>query len=428
MKNKTIFLSLLLGSCISTAEAKIKPHVDSFYIGTKGSFVQPNNPTLIDLLNVSDSYKDFWKTSLFGFCIGYQYNPYFSIELSYNNTFKNFPAKVNFLNSDETNKNSYGLYVENVTKEKSREEQIKEMQAKRKNPLVDQLYPVERVKTPKNPLPINKDELKKNLLFKRSYDYASSFKKKFIFYPQQNLEFTAKFSIPITNKIYFYSRAGASLDINKNLYHNYKKNPQNFLAQNVSPLISAGFQFQIKKNLFTRIEFERKMHLLSKQNIQHNDLNSININFLWSFKNILPKSSKKIFSLNFFSPKVFKFNQLITFPNKSFKLTHNEKNVLNKLINSIKKNSLKKIKVFIQGHCDKSEKYNKNQMFSLLRMNAISKYLQNNGIFSKQIVIKDNTNLKSITKNLCNKQTNKKFLRLCLSPDRRVEIFIEGVK
>ncbi|NIG99423.1 MAG: OmpA family protein [Buchnera aphidicola (Periphyllus acericola)] len=430
MKNKAIFLSVLLGSSISTVQAHTKLHINSFYFGSKTSIVQPNHPKWIDLINLSDIYKNSWKKSLFGFCIGYQSNPYVSFELSYNNPINYFNNTSNFVNPSKENDNnvSHDSYLKNLKTPQSITH-IQNTPIEKKKSTSPGIYPVEEEKVLRHLPPIDKKTAEKTV-FKRSYNYAQEQKKVYNIYPKPNIEITTKLSLPIiTNRINLYSRLGVSVNIYKNFYNDLKQNSRNFLINNAYPVVSAGIQLNLSKNLYSRIEFERKVHLFSNKHAKYHDYNSINFNFLWSFKRILPEFSLNSFPFNMLNGNILRLHQVISCSSVSFDLNNSEKNSLDKLIHSIKLNSLKNVKVFIKGNFENQKNKNEKDSFSLIRANVVSKYLQKFGIHSKQIIIKNYKNFKSLLKNFNEtNKNNENFLKSNLSKDKKIDIFVEGIK
>ncbi|WP_343187608.1 hypothetical protein RJT80_01195 [Buchnera aphidicola (Periphyllus koelreuteriae)] len=293
MKHKLIFLSLLLGSSISTAQAENEIPFNPFYIGSSSILVQPNNATWIDLLNVSDSYKNSWKQSSFGLFMGYRKNKYFSFELSYNNPFVSFPIKLNSINDDEKNHNSNTLYFKNVDEQESKESKLNKEKERRKNPLVDRLYPVEQVKKPKHPISNKNTHIKP--IKKRSYDASHFTFKKYTVYPQPNIEFATKLTIPVTQKIDLYGSAGLSYNLYNILDINYQTNPRYFIRNNLFPIWSAGIEYKINNHLSSRVEYKKKIYNFTSDSFQYNDIHSINFNFTWNFKNIIPNILLKTF-------------------------------------------------------------------------------------------------------------------------------------
>ncbi|NIH41106.1 MAG: hypothetical protein G8D27_00940 [Buchnera aphidicola (Periphyllus aceris)] len=437
MKNKAIFLAVLLGSSISTVQAHTKLHINSFYFGSKTSIVQPNHPKWVDLINLSDVYKNSWKQSLFGVCIGYQSNPYVSFEFSYNDPINYFRNKLNFTNSSKKNEKnvSHDSYLKNLKTPQSITN-VQNTPIEKKKSTSPGIYPVEEEKVLRHLPPIDKKTAEKTV-FKRSYDYAKEQQKVYDIYPKSNIEITTKLSVPMmTDRINLYSRLGVSVNVYKNFYNDFKKNSRNFLINNAYPVVSAGIQLNLSKNLHSRIEVERKIHLFSNKHEKYHDYNSINCNFLWSFKRILPKFSFNSFPFNIFNYDVFRLHQSINYISENFDLNSAEKNGLDKLINSIDFHTLKNVKVLIKGNFNKKKDINEKKSVSLIRENIISKYLQKLGISSEQIVITNNNinninnnNPESLFKNLnAINNTNKFFLKSNLFKDKKIDVLIEGIK
>lgn len=109
--------------------------------------------------------------------------------------------------------------------------------------------------------------------------------KKNIYYPKKNLEITAKFSYPILSSIDIYSRLGCSINLNKHIFEMNNSHSNYSFKNNIFPLASIGIQYKVNKNLYSRIEFEKKITYYSDVT-RKNNLNSINFNFIWNFKSI----------------------------------------------------------------------------------------------------------------------------------------------
>lgn len=98
---------------------------------------------------------------------------------------------------------------------------------------------------------------------------------------------------------------------------------------------------------------------------------------------------------------------------------------LDDMVESLKNNYQKINKIVLVGHTDRigSEQY--NERLGLERANTIKEYLIIQGINTSYLV-ESKGKLEPVTTNCTNNMVNE-VLKVCLQPDRRVEIYIEGV-
>ncbi|MCW5197727.1 hypothetical protein [Buchnera aphidicola] len=305
MKNKAIVMSLLLNTCIATnVQAHTLNNTNYFYFGSKFNTLQPNHIEKSDLSNLKNLYTNYWSHSLYGFLIGYQNNSYFGLEISYNDPLNNQENINDIIKKNKKTEVIHSNYRN--SQQKVREKQDSEEEAEinkmyESENIGDQHVNISHSNSNHNSLfPIKHGQVIKKIYDRSEYINHTNNTNKYsksnlknnkinIIYPEKNLEITTKVSYPILNSIDVYSRFGCSINLNKNLLtvKNFKKNY--LLQDNIFPIVSAGIQYKIHKNLYSRIEFEKKITYYS--NTKSKNLNSINFHFIWNFQGIFSNSS-----------------------------------------------------------------------------------------------------------------------------------------
>jgi hypothetical protein len=287
--NKKIFTisSILLG-CFSSPAAHAEKFsiFNSFYLGSEFSSFplhKKNNLNHAASTSKNSENKDF--VSLFGFLVGYKYNPYLSMEISYSQT---SPFIENCIKNKASTKSTEGheKYVRDMNKKN--QEEIDKLDLEDDEDSIKQqhteIFP--SYTPPIFPSETNKADQKKQIIKNIINSHRKNQENQSV-HTEKNISISVKFSYPIMRIINVYNRSGISFSIEKDITSIGTKKSIS-VNKSICPTIAFGSDIQINENVSSRIEIENKF---KKNNKTFSDIQSIHFNFFINFKNFFSKSS-----------------------------------------------------------------------------------------------------------------------------------------
>ncbi|PPI88096.1 porin OmpA [Candidatus Pantoea edessiphila] len=245
-----------------------------------------------------------------------------------------------------------------------------------------------------------------------------------------DLQLSAKFSYPFSDKLDIYSRLGGMLWY-VNADHFTLANNNSFENTDISfvPFIAAGMEYSINRDIAIRLDYQFVNTIGDKYIVGSKPKNGI-LSFGVSYKfGHKPYSAIKVNtqkkSVN--DTKYFKLKNDVLFNFNKFILKNEGKQTLDQLYKDLNFNKQKNT-VMIIGFTDRIGSIKYNQGLAKKRAQSVLNYLARKGIPSNEMSISSIGKSYSITKNKCNNIKKRKSLIECLAPDRRVEIKIQVIK
>ncbi|NIH16600.1 MAG: hypothetical protein G8D24_00845 [Buchnera aphidicola (Periphyllus lyropictus)] len=345
MKNKSIFISLLLSGFVTTAHAQSFNHENSFYFGSKINIIKHKvNDNIEKMIDNYQIINNPYKNILIGVYAGYKYSKNFGIEFAYNTPISSRSEKNN-LDIRSMFDQNYNIknekYLNNIY---INEKILKDKEQKKENNGIINKEDLKDIalkeeKKRNNKLNFKKEKINNDILFNKLFEKI----KKRNFPIKKNIELSTRFTCPLTSSIDFSTRLGLSLNISKDILFSNLKDKSLSIKNNLFPIFGAGISYQISDNLISTFEFSKKSSFFNEKNYKYDADNSsiLDFNITYNFDNIIPK----MFKYKFLNKKTIDILQLqkdLEDSLKNFKLPKKKNSSPISKNNSSKEKSFKK--------------------------------------------------------------------------------------
>ncbi|WWP02445.1 MAG: porin OmpA [Candidatus Dasytiphilus stammeri] len=250
------------------------------------------------------------------------------------------------------------------------------------------------------------------------------------------LQMSTKLSYPITKGVDAYTRLGgmmwkASSNQNNPIWGQIKDYDTGF-----SPLAAIGIEYALSKKVATRLDYQWVNNIGNYHSVgiqPNNGMLSLGVTYrlhhgkkeplLLSTNNKYYEPTRPIVVKN----KHFTLKSDVLFNFDKAKLKPEGKHVLNLLYSKIISLDPNENSTIIVGYTDHIGSVKYNQKLSEKRAQVVANYLIFKGISKDKIYVYGMGENNSITGQTCKGIKGRALIR-CLSPDRRVEIEVKGIK
>ncbi len=235
-----------------------------------------------------------------------------------------------------------------------------------------------------------------------------------------------KGSYQVIDGLDLYGRAGVAL-----VRTDYKFKNDKHLGQHknqMSPVLAAGLEYSLPSmpELAARLEYKwvnnvgkfYTDHPLDKNVMDFRpDIGSVTLGVSYRFGQVQPKVVTENFT--FSSDVLFAFGKA----NLKGEATQALDSVVSKLNAYGSVNTVK-----VNGYTDRIGSEKSNDRLSKRRAGTVANYLLSKGVSQNVLSAAGYGELNPVTGNTCDKVRGRKAVIVCLAPDRRVEIQVQGVK
>lgn len=243
----------------------------------------------------------------------------------------------------------------------------------------------------------------------------------------QGIQLAAKLGYPITDDLDVYTRLGGML---------WRADAKDYKGHSdtdygVSPLAAVGVEYALNKNWATRLDYQWTNNIGDANTVgarPDNGMLSVGVSYRFGQEDVAPVAAPAPAPAPVVETKHFTLKSDVLFNFNKSSLKGSGQQALDQLYSQLSNLDPKDGSVVVLGFTDRigSDKY--NQPLSEKRAQSVVDYLVSKGIPSNKISARGMGESNPVTGNTCNNVKGRAALIDCLSPDRRVEIEVKGVK
>lgn len=250
----------------------------------------------------------------------------------------------------------------------------------------------------------------------------------------QGVQLTAKVSYPITSNLDVYTRIGGMVWHADSKASYAGKQRISDTDTGVSPVFAGGVEWALSENVATRFEYQWVNNIGDANSVGVRPDNSqLSLGVSYRFGQAVtpvpapvpvpvpapvPEKQTQHFTLK--SDVLFNFNKATLKPEGQ--------NELDKLFANLSQIDPNDGAVTVVGYTDRIGSDAYNETLSMQRAESVRDYLVNKGIPSDKIMTRGMGKANPVTGSQCDGVKPRNQLIVCLAPDRRVEIEVQGVK
>ncbi|RLM25799.1 porin OmpA [Brenneria alni] len=243
----------------------------------------------------------------------------------------------------------------------------------------------------------------------------------------QGVQLAAKLSYPVTPDLDVYTRLGGMVwRVDSNDHAGHSNNDTG-----VSPLAAAGFEYAIDKNWATRLEYQWVNNIGDAATVggrPDNGMLSVGVSYRFGQDDYVAPAAPAPAPAPVVETKRFTLKSDVLFNFNKSTLKPEGQQSLDQLYTQLSSLDPKDGSVVVLGFTDRigSEQY--NQTLSEKRAQSVVDYLVAKGIPADKISARGHGKADPVTGSTCDNVKPRAALIDCLSPDRRVEIEVKGIK
>lgn len=245
----------------------------------------------------------------------------------------------------------------------------------------------------------------------------------------QGVQIAAKLSYPIMDDLDLYTRLGGMVwraDSTQQTDGERIKDHDT----GVSPLAAVGVEYALTQNWATRLDYQWVNNIGDSQTVgtrPDNGMLSLGVSYRFG-QDVAPVAAPAPAPAPVVETKHFTLKSDVLFNFGKASLKSEGRQALDQLYTQLSSLSPKDGSVIVLGYTDRigSDKF--NEKLSEQRAQSVVDYLITKGIATDRISARGEGKANPVTGNTCDSVKGRKALIECLSPDRRVEIEVKGVK
>ncbi|AUX72313.1 porin OmpA [Erwinia pyrifoliae] len=247
----------------------------------------------------------------------------------------------------------------------------------------------------------------------------------------QGIQMAAKLSYPIADDLDVYTRLGGMVWRADATQTNPTFGRISNHDTGVSPLAAVGVEYAVTKNWATRLDYQWVNNIGDAGTVgarPDNSMLSVGVSYRFGQDDVAPVVAPAPAPAPVVETKRFTLKSDVLFTFNKANLKPEGQQALDQLYTQLSNLDPKDGSVVVLGYTDRigSEQY--NQKLSEKRAQSVVDYLVSKGIPSNKISARGEGESNPVTGNTCDSVKGRAALIDCLSPDRRVEIQVKGIK
>ncbi|ADP12168.1 outer membrane protein A [Erwinia sp. Ejp617] len=247
----------------------------------------------------------------------------------------------------------------------------------------------------------------------------------------QGIQMAAKLSYPIADDLDVYTRLGGMVWRADATQTNPTFGRISNHDTGVSPLAAVGVEYAVTKNWATRLDYQWVNNIGDAGTVgarPDNSMLSVGVSYRFGQDDVAPVVAPAPAPAPVVETKRFTLKSDVLFTFNKANLKPEGQQALDQLYTQLSNLDPKDGSVVVLGYTDRigSEQY--NQKLSEKRAQSVVDYLVSKGIPSNKISARGEGESNPVTGNTCDSVKGRQALIDCLSPDRRVEIQVKGIK
>ncbi|WWP01048.1 MAG: porin OmpA [Candidatus Dasytiphilus stammeri] len=248
-------------------------------------------------------------------------------------------------------------------------------------------------------------------------------------------QLTTKLSYPITNNMGVYTRLGGMVWHAESTQNNPIWGKIQDHDTGISPLGAVGLEYSLSKNLVSRLDYQWINNIGDVDSVgttPDNGMLSLGLTYRFNHEvvdvpHVTNISTQMPVQEPLIENKHFTLKSDVLFNFDKTTLKQQGKQELDQLYSQIKTIDPNDSQTIVIGYTDRIGSISYNQKLSEKRAQSVADYLILKGLPAEKILVRGMGEYNPITDHRCDLKSGSALIN-CLSPDRRVEIEVTGIK